>query len=405
MCQYSTAPSGPQIGALTDYHITTLGHYALKGAGLVFIEATGVQPRGRISPNCPGLWSDSQIEGVRRVAEFVKSQGSVAGIQLAHAGRKAGCVPPWVSGPIRRAKGLKGGSWRASKEEGGFEDDVYGPMGGEGESWDGLVPGKDAGSGYCVPKQLTVGDIEELVGDWGRAARRAVLAGIEVIEIHAAHGYLLHQFLSPVTNRRTDKYGGSWENRARLLKEVVHAVRKEMPEGMPLFVRISATEWLEGTDVEKNVGGGKSWSVDDSIRLAGLLPDWGVDLLDVSSGGNHPGQRVDMFQSKDYQINIAKKIRAEMKSQGKKLLIGAVGLITEADQARSIVENGPAAANGDAEDNVSLADEAKAAVAMTQTSATKDDNEPMADVVLIARQFMRGPSPSPSLPSTTAHTH
>lgn len=180
-----------------------------------------------------------------------------------------------------------------------------------------------------------------------------------------------------------------------MLKEVVAEVRRNIPGDMPLFVRVSATEWLEGTEVEKKFGA--SWTVEDTIRLAALLPDWGVDLLDVSSGGNHPGQKVDMFKSKDYQINIAKRIRTEMKAKGKKLLIGAVGLITEAEQAKGIVELGPATAgngNGSSgqEGDLSIAEEAKAAVAMTEKkSGNGDEGEAMADVILVARQFMREP--------------
>ncbi|ETN42786.1 uncharacterized protein HMPREF1541_01944 [Cyphellophora europaea CBS 101466] len=386
MCQYSTAPTGPLAGALTDYHVATLGHYALKGASLTFIEATGVQARGRISPNCPGLWTDAQIPGVKRVADFVRSQGGVVGVQLAHAGRKASVVAPWVAAEYRKRKGWGPGSVRASEEVGGWPADVVGPMGGEAEAWDGL--GGSEEGGYCVPRALTEGEIAELVLDWGRAAKRAVEAGIQVVEIHAAHGYLLHQFLSPVTNRRTDGYGGSFEGRIRLLKEVVLEVRRNIPVDMPLFLRVSSTEWLEGTEVERTVGSGKSWNVEDTLRLAAMLPDWGVDLLDVSSGGNHKEQLVDMFKSKDYQVKIADRIRKEMKRQGKSLLIGAVGLITEAEQAKGIVELN-ADTNGASSGDASIGDEAKAAVSMTEKGS--GGKEPMADVILVARQFMREP--------------
>ncbi|KAH6838718.1 NADPH dehydrogenase [Alternaria alternata] len=316
MCQYSTASEGPTTGALTDYHIATLGHYALKGAGLVFIEATGVQANGRISPNCPGLWSDSQIPALRRVSDFIKSQGAQSGIQLAHAGRKA-------------------------KE------------------------------------------IGDLVQDWAAAAQRAVKAGIDVIEIHGAHGYLIHQFLSPVTNQRTDKYGGSFENRTRILVEIIKAIRAVVPDSMPVYLRISSTDWMEETEKGKKLG---SWDVESSIRLAKLLPGLGVDLLDVSSGGNHPEQRINMFDSKDYQIKIAAQIRAELKKENLGLFIGAVGLITEAQQARDIVEEGGAAdAVADQVSDTELAKEARAAVKVTE------GKEPLADVVLVARQFMREP--------------
>jgi 2,4-dienoyl-CoA reductase-like NADH-dependent reductase (Old Yellow Enzyme family) len=378
MCQYSTAPLGPQAGALTDYHIATLGHYALKGAGLVFIEATGVQPNGRITPNCPGLWDDAQIAGVKRVADFVKSQGAAVGIQLAHAGRKGSTCAPWVT---MQAPGKKV-SMRAGEEVGGWPSDVVGPMGGEEWTWDGK-PGSGDEGGFWAPRALSVGEIQEMVRDWTRAAERAVKAGVDVIEIHAAHGYLLHQFLSPITNRRTDAYGGSFEGRTRLLVEILRAVREVLPEGMPLFLRISATEWMEETEIGKKFG---SWDVESSVRLAKMLPGLGVDLLDVSSGGNHPAQTILMYNSKDYQIRIASRIRSEVKKEGLKLLIGAVGLITEAEQARDILEEGGAVRQGDG--GAEIEKEAQAAVKMTEP---EDGKEPMADVILVARQFMREP--------------
>ncbi|KAF2120575.1 NADH-dependent flavin oxidoreductase-like protein [Lophiotrema nucula] len=374
MCQYSTAATGSEIGALTDYHIATLGHYALKGSALVFVEATGVQPNGRISPNCPGLWSDAQIPALRRVSDFIKSQGALSGIQLAHAGRKSSTAAPWLSSKDRKV------SLRTQKENGGWPDNVVGPMGGDEWSWDGK-PNSDPTGGFWAPRQLNEQDIKELVGDWASAAKRAVQAGIDVIEIHAAHGYLFHQFLSPVTNQRSDKYGGSFENRTRILVETIQAIRAVIPEGMPLFLRISSTEWLEDTDLGKKFG---SWDVESSILLAKMLPGLGVDLLDVSSGGNAGAQKINMFESKDYQTRIAARIRSELKKENLKLLIGAVGLITEADQARDIVEEGGAARklNGN---EVEIAKEAAAAVKMTE------GGEPMADAILVARQFMREP--------------
>lgn len=374
MCQYSTAAFGADTGALTDYHIATLGHYALKGAALVFVEATGVQANGRISPNCPGLWSDAQIPALRRVSDFIKSQGSQSGIQLAHAGRKASTSAAWLAG----SKGGSKVSLRADAGVGGWPTNVVGPMGGEEWTWDGKSSTDDAG-GFWVPRALSENDIEELVADWASAAKRAVHAGIDVIEIHAAHGYLLGQFLSPVTNQRTDKYGGSFENRIRLLVEIVQAIRKVIPETMPLYLRVSSTEWLENTDIGKKLG---SWDVESSIKLAKLLPALGVDLLDVSSGGNHPQQQINMFNSKDYQIRIAARIRAELSKTGEKLLIGAVGLITEAEQAKDILEA------GGTKKDVEIEKEAQAAVTMTEPA---DGKEPMADVILVARQFMREP--------------
>lgn len=366
MCQYSTAESGPEIGALTDYHIATLGHYALKGAAVVFIEATGVQPNGRITPNCPGLWQDSQTADVKRVSDFIKSQGSLSAIQLAHAGRKSSTCAPWISAQLNRA------STRAEKDVGGWPHDVVGPMGGPDAAWDGKGLAEDGG--YWPPKQLSVEDIQEVVKAFADSARRSVEAGIDIIELHAAHGYLLNQFLSPISNQRTDIYGGSFENRTRLLVEVTQAVRAVVPESMPLFLRVSSTEWMEETDIGKQCG---SWDVDSTIRLAKLLPGLGVDLLDVSSGGNDPRQRINMFASKDYQTKIANRIRQEIRNAGLHLLIGAVGLITEAEQARDIVES-----------DMSIGEEASAAKTMTEP---QQGREPMADVILVARQFMREP--------------
>ncbi|KAH7114308.1 hypothetical protein B0J11DRAFT_540645 [Dendryphion nanum] len=378
MCQYSTAAFGPETGALTDYHVATLGHYALKGAGMVMVEATGVQANGRISPNCPGIWDDAQIPALKRISDFIKSQGSISAIQLAHAGRKASTAPPWLTSGVPGKKI----SMRSTKEAGGWPENVVGPT--EGDSWDGK-PLDDESGGFYPPRALSEQDIKELVQDWASAARRAVKAGVEVIEIHGAHGYLVNQFLSPVTNRRTDKYGGSFENRIRLLVEIIQAVRSAIPETMPLFLRISSTEWLEETDIGKQLG---SWDIESSIKLAKLLPGLGVDLLDVSSGGNHLQQRINMFDSKDYQTRIAARIRSELKSENLNLLIGAVGLITEAEQARDIVEEGGAATRLNGNGNAEIEKEARAAVQMTDAQSGK---EPQADVVLVARQFMREP--------------
>jgi 2,4-dienoyl-CoA reductase-like NADH-dependent reductase (Old Yellow Enzyme family) len=258
---------------------------------------------------------------------------------------------------------------------GGWPEDVVGPTGGAEQSWDGKGMAEDGG--FWPPRQLSAEDIKDTVEAFAQSARRSVEAGIDVIEIHAAHGYLIHQFLSPITNRRTDQYGGSFVNRIRLLVEVVQAVRKQIPQDMPLFLRVSSTEWMEESDLAKQFG---SWDVESSMKLARLLPDLGVDLLDVSSGGNHPQQRINMFASKDYQTKIANQIRQTMKAANLKLLIGAVGLITEAEQARDIVE--------DRGSDRSIGEEADAAKAMTDA---KDGKEPMADVILVARQFMREP--------------
>jgi 2,4-dienoyl-CoA reductase-like NADH-dependent reductase (Old Yellow Enzyme family) len=220
-----------------------------------------------------------------------------------------------------------------------------------------------------------------VVKDFAAAARRSVEAGVDVIEIHGAHGYLIHQFLSPITNRRTDDYGGSFENRTRLLFEVIKAVRGVTPASMPLFLRLSSTEWMEESEQAKRLG---SWDIESTIKVAKQLPALGVDLLDVSSGGNHPGQRINMFSSNDYQTKIAARIRKELHAEGLKLLIGAVGLITEAEQAKEIVEQAGVVKLKEA----SISEEADAAVKMTDAKAGK---EPMADAILVARQFMREP--------------
>lgn len=369
MCQYSTAESGPGIGALTPYHISTLGHYALKGAALVFIEATGVQPNGRISPNCPGIWSDDQIPGVKAVADYVHSQGALCGMQLAHAGRKASTVAPFIASKFKKP------SVRADATAGGWGENVVAPSGGEAFTWDG-IPSNDSEGGFWEPRELSQSDIDELIQAWVDAAVRSVKAGVDVIEIHGAHGYLIHQFLSPVTNQRTDKYGGSFENRTRLLIDIVKALRSAIPEKMPLFLRLSSTEWLEETDIGKQHG---SWDVASTIELSKIVSELGVDFLDVSSGGNHPAQRINMFRSADYQTKIAAQIRKELRAAGSGMLIGAVGLITEAEQARSIVED---------ENASTIKEEAEAAKAITEASG---NGEPMADAVLVARQFMREP--------------
>lgn len=395
MCQYSAADSGPDIGALTPYHVATLGHYALKGASLVFTEASGVQPNGRISANCPGLWDDGQIPGFKAVADMVRSQGALYGIQLAHAGRKSSTCPPFINAQFKRP------SIRATKDIGGWPEDVVSAMGGEAYVWDGKRS-DDPSGGFWPPRALSEAEIRQLVQDWASAATRAVKAGVDVIEIHGAHGYLIHQFLSPITNQRTDAYGGSFENRTRMLREIITAIRAVIPESMPLFMRLSSTEWMDETDLGKQLG---SWDVESTIEMAKVASDLGVDLLDVSSGGNHPQQRINMFDSKDYQTRIAARIRKELRAANKPMLIGAVGLITEAEQAKDIVDaedikdantgsvefpgGAPVAVNEQVTGaDHSIGEEAKAAVEMTEKSGGK---EPMADAILVARQFMREP--------------
>jgi 2,4-dienoyl-CoA reductase-like NADH-dependent reductase (Old Yellow Enzyme family) len=259
-------------------------------------------------------------------------------------------------------------------------------MGGEEWTWDGL-PSTDPEGGFWAPRALSVAEIQEIIQDWAKAAERAVRAGVDTIEIHAAHGYLIGEFLSPVTNRRTDQYGGSFENRIRILLEIITAVRKVIPETMPLFVRLSATEWLENTEVGKRYG---CWDVESSIRLAKLLPPLGVDLLDVSSGGNHPDQIINPFGAGDYQTRIAAQIRSELQAEGLYMFIGAVGLITEAEQARDILEAGAATSLSKAIEDVD-ADIEKEAEAILNMTEKRNGNDPQADVVFVARQFMREP--------------
>ncbi|KAH8675356.1 hypothetical protein BX600DRAFT_409429 [Xylariales sp. PMI_506] len=308
MCQYSA-----QDGHLTDWHFAHLSQFALRGNALIIVEATSVLPNGRITPEDSGLWQDSQIEPLRRITTFAHSQGQKVGIQLAHAGRKASTVAPWLA--------HHAASHVSPPEHGGWPDNVWAPS---------AIPFSDT---FPEPKAMTADQIRELVQAFRDAALRAVAAGIDVIEIHGAHGYLLTEFLSPLSNTRTDEYGGSFENRTRVLFEVIRAVRGVIPDSMPLFLRISSTEWMEWA-------GEPSWTVDESIRLAKLLPAEGVDLLDVSSGGNNAAQKIQLHPY--YQVNIAGQLRDVLKADGSPLLIGAVGLITEAEMARSIVQEGPA---------------------------------------------------------------
>ncbi|BCS27691.1 NADH:flavin oxidoreductase/NADH oxidase [Aspergillus puulaauensis] len=329
MCLYSTASFGPLTGVMTPLYITTIGHNVFKGAALAMIEATGVQANGRITPHCPGLWNDAQQQGLKPIVDFIHSQGGLCGVQLSHAGRKASTQPPLVAQQLGKS------SARASKDDGGWPDDVRGPSGGVEQSWDGR--GLDPSGGYHVPKGLTELEIRELVVSFAEAAKRAVKAGIDVVEIHAAHGYLINQFLSPVTNRRTDRYGGSFENRIRLLLEVIGAVRAVVPASMPVFVRVSATDWLEHTEVGRSLG---TWTEESTIQLARLLPDLGVDLIDISSGGNHHQAQYDVFNGGEKHTAIALKVKQVLKAEGSELQVGTVGLITEAKQARDLVQGG-----------------------------------------------------------------
>jgi 2,4-dienoyl-CoA reductase-like NADH-dependent reductase (Old Yellow Enzyme family) len=295
MCQYSC-----EEGLANDWHLVHLGSRAVGGAALVMAEATAVSRDGRISPGDMGIWSDGHVEPLARIARFVNGQGAVAGIQLAHAGRKASTDAPW-----RGDRGL------LNPGEGGWTVVAPSP-----------IPFSDK---YPLPVALDEDGIEEVIADFAAAGRRALAAGFRVLEIHAAHGYLLHQFLSPLSNQRTDRYGGSLENRMRLLLEVAERLRGVLPEELPLFVRISATDWAEE-------GG---WDLDQSVELAKRLKEIGVDLIDVSSGGTLA--RVKIPVGPGYQVPFARRIRHEAG-----ILTAAVGMITEPLQAEEIVANGDA---------------------------------------------------------------
>jgi len=293
MCQYSA-----KEGLANDWHLVHLGSRAAGGVSLVMVEATAVTRDGRISPGDMGIWTDAHAEPLARIATFVRSQGAAAGIQLAHAGRKASHDLPWQGGAT-----LKPG-------QGGWN--VVGPS---------PIPFHD---GDPPPLALDEAGIHGIIDAFAAAARRALSAGFQIIEIHAAHGYLLHEFLSPISNHRTDSYGGTLENRMRLLLEVSQRVRQLLPQEVPLFVRISATDWVEG-----------GWEIDQSVILCQRLKDLGIDLIDVSSGGMTPSARIPV--SKGYQVPFARRIRAEAG-----IRTGAVGLITEPRHANEIIIGGDA---------------------------------------------------------------
>lgn len=299
MCQYSA-----HEGFHTSWHLTHIGGIVQRGPGITFLEATAVQARGRITPEDSGIWLDAHVTVLQQHVHFAHSQSQKIGIQLAHAGRKASTVAPWLSSGAT-----------ATKAVGGWPDNCLAPS---------AIPYNE---NFPVPREMTLEEIEEVKQDFVAAAKRAVAAGFDVIEVHNAHGYLLHEFVSPASNKRTDQYGGSFENRVRLTLEIVELLRKAIPEDMPLFVRISATDWLE--DVE----GLEGWTVEESVRLAKLLAERGVDLLDVSSGGNHPKQKIK--SGPGYQAPFAKRIK---KAVGDMLLVATVGSITSGKQAQELLE-------------------------------------------------------------------
>jgi 2,4-dienoyl-CoA reductase-like NADH-dependent reductase (Old Yellow Enzyme family) len=308
MCQYSS-----DDGFSNDWHLVHLGSRAVGGAGLVMTEAAAVLAEGRITPQDLGLWKDDHITGLKRIVEFLHGQGARAGVQLAHAGRKASMTRPWA--PEQRALPPSEGGWT----------EVMAPS------------ALRFADNYSQPTALDLAGIQTITRAFARATERALETGFDLVELHAAHGYLLHEFLSPISNRRSDQYGGSFENRIRMLVEVVDAVRSVWPAELPLLVRISATDWAEG-----------GWDIDQSVALAKVLKEHKVDLIDVSSGGLTPQQVVPLGPG--YQTPFAERIRREAQIQ-----TGAVGLITDAAQAEHILGTG------------------------------------QADVVLLAREFLREP--------------
>jgi 2,4-dienoyl-CoA reductase-like NADH-dependent reductase (Old Yellow Enzyme family) len=306
MCQYSSADGMPN-----DWHLVHLGSRATGGAGLVIMEATAVSPEGRISPSDAGIWSDAHAEAYKRITTFIKSQGAIPGIQIAHAGRKASTAEPWNGGKL--------------------VDEGYG-------GWETLAPSAIAfADDYPMPREMTKEDIEKATEDFAQAAERAVNAGFEVIEIHAAHGYLFHEFLSPLSNKRADEYGGTLENRMRFPLEVLRRVREAVSENLPVFVRISATDWIEN-----------GWDLEQSIEFCRRLKELGIDLVDVSTGGNVPDANIPIAPG--YQVPFAAEIRKQVG-----IATAAVGMITEPVQAEEILRKGDA------------------------------------DAVLIAREFLRDP--------------
>ena len=294
MCQYSATD-----GIADDWHFQNLASRAVGGAGIVFTEVVHTEPRGRITPYCLGLWNDVQRDALARIVRFVKSQGAVAGMQLGHAGRKGSTARPWDGGkPI-------------APEQGG---------------WPIIGPSAIAfGEGYAVPREMDRQTIKQTIAQFAENTRRAREAGFDLLEIHAAHGYLIHEFLSPLSNQRNDEYGGSFENRARFLLEALDAVRTEWPDDKPLFVRISATDWIEG-----------GWDLDSSVRLAEVLKAGGkVDLIDCSSGALAPQQKIRIHPG--YQVPFAAAIRSRAN-----IATGAVGLINSPELAEQILASGQA---------------------------------------------------------------
>lgn len=297
MCEYSSSD-----GFANDWHFVHLGSRAIGGAGLILTEASAVNPEGRITPADLGIYRDEHIDGLRRITGFLHQHGSYAGVQLAHAGRKASMAVPWE--PARLIAPVEGG-WQ--------------PVGPSPIPFDET---------YAKPHSLDRAGLDKIVADFVTATGRALAAGFDIVEVHAAHGYLLHQFLSPLSNHRTDEYGGSFENRVRFPLEVVRAVRQHWPAHLPLFVRISATDWAPESL-------GPAWDLEQSVEFARLLKEVGVDLIDTSTGGNHPAQQIPVGPG--YQVHHAATIRSDAA-----IATGAVGMITEPAQADQIIRSGQA---------------------------------------------------------------
>lgn len=305
MCQYSSTD-----GFANDWHLVHLGSFAIGGAGLIITEAAAISPEGRITAADLGIWKDEHIADLLRVNNFIHQHGAVAGIQLAHAGRKASVAKPWEGG--KQVSLLNGGWQTVSASDLAFAEEQE------------------------KPTELDAEGIAQVLEDFKQATYRAIKAGFKIVEIHAAHGYLIHQFLSPLSNHRTDEYGGTYENRIRLLMEVTDVVRSAWPEEYPLFVRISATDWTPG-----------GWTAEESVQLASILKSKGVDLIDCSTGGNVLKAQIPVGPG--YQVQFAEAVKATG------LLTGAVGMITEPEQANQIIKND------------------------------------QADLVIIAREFLRDP--------------
>ncbi|MBB3186914.1 NADH:flavin oxidoreductase/NADH oxidase [Microbacter margulisiae] len=291
MCQYSA-----EDGFANDWHLVHYGSRAVGGAGLILQEATAVAPEGRISPDDLGIWKEEHVQPLRRITDFISAQGAVPGIQLAHSGRKGSTSSEW-----------KGGGSVVGMHEGGWQ--TIAPS---------AVPFRDSDP---LPEELSIEGIHRVINDFVKATQRSLAAGYKVVEIHAAHGYLLHQFLSPLSNHRTDSYGGSFENRIRLLLEIVDAVRAVWPQEYPLFVRISATDWAEN-----------GWNMEDSVKLSALLKHHGVDLMDISSGGLIPTAKVPVAFG--YQVGFATRIKSQTE-----MPTGAVGLLVDPVQMETLLVN------------------------------------------------------------------